>query len=343
MMKWSAMPHAALVACVLSSSLSAYAQGDGGETKAAASEEADKKARDEAAQRFQKGVAFYNEGDFQLALIEFERAHQLVPDYRVLYNIGQVAIQLGKFARARIALETYLQLGQGQLDPTRLAGVEKDLDMLRGRTAYLEILGAPDGSEVFVDDLPQGVTPLEGPLLLDAGQHRLIVRKPQHEEFTRWLTLAGAERMEMTATLEPQVVAPALGTDRRPDPVTPNRSAEPPSRPWVTVGWVATGSLAAGAIATGVTGLIAAQELSRLKSSPNPQASVLEQKSSEAAAWFLATDILGGAALVTGGVTLYFTLARDTGAAAASTTGMNAKRQLALHLNPRSVLLSGTF
>src|SRR5262245_61950348 len=47
----------------------------------------------EAKQRFDRGYELYEEGEYPLALIEFNRAYELVPNYKVLYNIGQVCIQ----------------------------------------------------------------------------------------------------------------------------------------------------------------------------------------------------------------------------------------------------------
>ena len=53
---------------------------------------------EEARRRFDRGVKLYSEGDFTLAVIEFERAYELVANYRVLYNIGHVSIQLRQHA-----------------------------------------------------------------------------------------------------------------------------------------------------------------------------------------------------------------------------------------------------
>src|SRR5688572_21286235 len=61
-------------------------------------------AKQEARERFNQGLALFEDGDYGLALIEFERAYAVVPDYRVLYNIAQVNIQLGRYAKARHAL-----------------------------------------------------------------------------------------------------------------------------------------------------------------------------------------------------------------------------------------------
>ncbi len=309
----------------------------------AAVKDPESQARTEAAERFQKGLAFYGEGDFQLALIEFERAHQLVPDFRVLYNIGQVAIQLGRFARARTALEAYLREGNAQLDEERRAAVSKDLEMLRGRTAFLVVSGAPDGAEVLIDELPQGETPLAGPLLLDAGEHRVVVRKPKHRLFTRWLTLAGAERLELSAVLEADSDNSVVGAQPgQVQPVSePTKSAEGAGSPYLTAGWVAAGSLAAGALATGIAGLVHANDLQALRAEPDPDRSALEAKSAQASTWFLATDILAATALATAGVTLYFTLAQDNATSHSTTSA--SMQSLKVGVGPGSVRLFGTF
>src|SRR6187549_4072881 len=61
----------------------------------------------EAGERYARGLALYGDGEFLLALVEFERAYQLSNNYKVLYNIGQVRIQLGRYAKAKEALEDY--------------------------------------------------------------------------------------------------------------------------------------------------------------------------------------------------------------------------------------------
>ena len=131
----------------------------------------------EAGQRYDRGLKLYSEGEYRLAVIEFERTYQLVPDYRVLFNIGQVRIQLGDYARARVALERYLREGEGHLPPARLESVKNDLDMLEGRTATLKIQSSLSGAEVVVDGESVGVTPLAEPVLMNAGDHSIEVRK----------------------------------------------------------------------------------------------------------------------------------------------------------------------
>ena len=55
---------------------------------------------DEASQRFRSGVRFYKDHDFAAALVEFKQAYDLVPNYIVLYNLGQTARELKDYAAA---------------------------------------------------------------------------------------------------------------------------------------------------------------------------------------------------------------------------------------------------
>jgi len=55
---------------------------------------------EEATQRFKRGLELYEEQDFPNALIEFRRAYELQPSYKILYNLGQVCFQLTEYACA---------------------------------------------------------------------------------------------------------------------------------------------------------------------------------------------------------------------------------------------------
>src|SRR5262249_55189587 len=106
----------------------------GGETKATAPGStpgtADR-ASEEASTRFQRGLQLFDEGDYTLALVEFERAYQLAPNYRALYNIALVDIQLARYADVARTLETYLRDGGDAIGAARRAEVIKKLGELK--------------------------------------------------------------------------------------------------------------------------------------------------------------------------------------------------------------------
>ena len=87
-------------------------------------------AEDDARARVKRGLELYDEGEYRLSLSELQRAYDLVPNYKVLYNIGQVRIQLGEYAEAQRVLRRYLDDGKEEIGAERRADVEKDLAML---------------------------------------------------------------------------------------------------------------------------------------------------------------------------------------------------------------------
>ena len=260
----------------------------------------------EAKQRFDRGYELYEEGDYPLALIEFNRAYELVPNYRVLYNIGQVCIQLGKYADARRALEEYIAKGADQLAADRRAAVNKDLVMLGRRTAFLSIGANVENAEVLVDDVIVGKTPLGPALLMDAGVHRVTLRRPGYLPRTEDVTLAGGDNKSLDVALE-------LQPEEKQTIVVREREVEDTSaQTWMIAGWATTGALVAGAIVTGIMGKNEAKELDQLRGADARDYTDLQQRiddtKSNASTLFLVSDVMTGAALIVGGLSLWITL-----------------------------------
>ena len=332
-----------------------------GDTAATTSGEAstpvDQAAREEAGQRFQRGLAFYGDGEYALALIEFDRAYLLVPDYRVLYNIGQVSIQLSRFARARLALEQYLAEGGAAIPPDRAEQVKRDLGMLKDRTAYLELTSSPEGAEIIVDDRSLGETPLAAPLLLDAGEHQVVLKKKGFQTATRRIVLAGAERLplvvELVAEQEQVVIVQKPQPEPEPTKVPPPEDTRGRRMPQAAVyAWIGTGALATAAVTTGILGLDAKGRYDQEMSQPNPDEEVVDASAADAQAFFLAFDILALGTALGLGASLYLTLHEPKTKAAGAARG-TAPSQISSHassgatvgitLLPSSVRLHGTF
>ena len=272
----------------------------------------DASAKQEAARRFEHAIKLYEEGDYTLALAEFERVYELVPDYRVLYNISQVSIQLGRYARAFRTLKDYLSRGAAELAPDRAAAVHADLAQLAGKIARLNVQVDQAGAQVSVDGVAVGRSPFTEPLVVDVGEHQVQVELPGYVAQTQTFTLAGADRRDATFRLQrtqpAEASAASSGAQSNKPRVAPT-SAKPPATShrgaWVGVGWASTGALAAGAIVSGALGVSAAGDLRDLRGTPTTRAE-LDQAQARASTRMLIADVLGGAALLAGGITLYF-------------------------------------
>jgi tetratricopeptide (TPR) repeat protein len=277
----------------------------------------DANAKKEAARRFEHAIKLYEEGDYVLALAEFERVYELVPDYRVLYNIGQVSMQLGRYARALRTLREYVSRGGNELPSDRRNAVQADLASLEARTATVKLDVQPAGTEVSIDGAVVGKSPLLEPLVVDVGERRVQARATGYVTIGQTLTLAGGDWRQITLKLEPEptVVAQPLPQPSRqaPAPTVRSGSAVPEKKSgWLWVGWGATGVLAASSAVSAVLGASAASDLDELRGTRGATRDDLDDATARAETRLLAADILGAAAVATGAVTLYFHLSGPT-------------------------------
>ena len=111
---------------------------------------------------------------------------------------------------------------------------------------------------MLVDDLLVGKTPLGPALLVDAGVHRVTLRRPGYLPRTSSVTLAGGEEQALSVALQPQPEEKTIVVRER-------EVIEDTGKTWMIAGWITTGALAAGAVVTGIMGSSAADELEQLR------------------------------------------------------------------------------
>jgi hypothetical protein len=262
----------------------------------------------EAERHFQRGLELYDEDDFQGARIEFGRAYQVIPNFHVLYNLGQVNFQLQDYAAALRAFEKYLAEGGTTLTRERREEVERNVGKLRARVASLEIT-APAGAVITVDGAPAGTAPLGAPIQVSAGRRVVRATLPAREPAERTLELAGGD----TARVELTINEPA---SQEPTSLEPSSSST--STAWAF--WVGTGVLAIGTAVTGVVALTASSSASSIRTNGGSMAGYNDDES-RMHTFSLVTDGLGVGTIVAAGLALYFTLAsgpKKTGATTAA-------------------------
>jgi len=265
----------------------------------------------EARSRYKKGLDLYEDGAFDAALIEFQRAYDTAPSYKILYNIGLVHLQLNDYAGALRSFRKYLDDGGKKIDAKRRSEVEREIKKLEGRVASLTIKANVDGAEVLVDDLEVGETPLDGAVSVNAGKRKVTITKSGYAPAARVVVVAGGD--EKTVDLElrpgsgppqPLQTKPATPLEK-PKQQEPEKEASPGRKvPWLW--WGITGGLAVGATVAGVFTLQAQNDLDKKKDHPASKDD-LESASKKTRTLAIVTDVLIGGTVIVGGYATYLT------------------------------------
>ncbi|MBL9024850.1 MAG: PEGA domain-containing protein [Myxococcales bacterium] len=293
------------------------------------------KGADEASERFRAGVAFYKSRDFEAALVEFKRAYELEPNYRVLFNLGQTSQELNDYASALKSFRQYLSEGGKEVDAARQKKVSGWIEDLEKKVATVTIETNAEGAEILVDDVVVGKAPLDEPVIVNAGRRKLAASAKGYTPTQRVIDFAGSD--EKTVSLE----LVAIEKDRPPPPPPPLPPPPATSETEIPVAaWVVLGLTGAGAVTTAVLGGLAVsargdldEELARFPGN----AAAIEDAQSKTKTLAIATDVLGGltvAGAVTTGILFGVAL---------SGSGEAEQPEVTAFVTPTGVVLGGSF
>ncbi len=269
---------------------------------------------------FHRGVQLYNEGSIEAALAEFNKANQLSPNYRLLYNIAQTQFELHDYVGAAKTLKQYLREGGSEIAAERRAQVAEMNRKLEERIGQIEIACNLDGAEIRIDDLPVGVSPLASAVAVNAGPRRIAAIKAGYPTAVRLVTVPGMEKTKVALEIEQAngdeagegaVAAPAVSKDQIAGSVD-QKADQRSSRGAL----IASAAVAGGcAVATGVFAILALQAENdfdrELKAVPTTKDKVDDARS-KMKLYAHATDAFGAATLLSAGVAVYFLLTAST-------------------------------
>jgi hypothetical protein len=155
--------------------------------------------RQEARDRFDRGLKLFNDGDNPGALAEFKRAFELIPNPLVLYNIGLVYSAMGRPVEAVEALDKVLA-APGALAGDRLARAKQTRDEQAQRIARLSVVTNVPAS-IEVDNVEVGHTPLAAPLPVAGGLHVVGAVASGYAPQRKEVTVAGGTTAELKLEL----------------------------------------------------------------------------------------------------------------------------------------------
>jgi hypothetical protein len=310
-------------------------------------------SKEEARSRYERGKQLYEEGAFDAALIEFQRAYDLAPSYKILYNIGQVHRQRNDYASALRVFERYLKEGGADIDAKRKAEIDKEIAQLKGRVATLQITTNVPGAEILVDDEPVGKTPLAQGVLVNSGKRRITASKEGRVPVSKIINVAGSDTMKIAldlvessgggpaTTAPPATAAPPASAAPGAPPATgtstsTSLSPEKPPVPWLA--WTITGALGVGAAVTGILALGASNDLKDKRAQPDASRKDLDDGSNRTKTLALVSDLLLVGTVVAGGVSIYLTVSEPSKESSARLKG-----PVRLGVGPGAMTLTGSF
>jgi hypothetical protein len=156
----------------------------------------------EADRHFKNGVARFKEAKFAEALAEFERANEISPHPLVLYNIAGCYRELARYPEAVKFYLRFIAEGVDRVPQGRLSDAQIELDHIYALVARVTVkVGPADGASLFVDGAPAGALPIEAPLILPPGEHRLVARAPGRGEAERGVRVVAGDAIVVELNL----------------------------------------------------------------------------------------------------------------------------------------------
>ncbi|HEY4395085.1 MAG TPA: PEGA domain-containing protein [Polyangia bacterium] len=158
-------------------------------------------ARKEAAERFDRGLRLFNQGENAGALVEFKRTYELTGDPSTLLNIGLVYAELRRPVDAVEALDTLLK-SSAKLAPEQRQKAERVRAEQWTFVSFLQI-DTNVTAAIEVDGVEAAHTPLSGTLRVAAGHHVVGAVAAGYPPSRKTIDIAGGETEKLSFVLVP--------------------------------------------------------------------------------------------------------------------------------------------
>jgi hypothetical protein len=137
------------------------------------------------AELMRTGVARYGKKDFAGARDAFERAWRLKRHAAIAASLGEVELELGRYADAANHLSFYLRNAPSGRDTS---DAQQQLNECKKHLGGLRVVVDAASATVFVNDRAIGISPLDGEYWVDPGEHS--VRAVLDERASKSITVS---------------------------------------------------------------------------------------------------------------------------------------------------------
>lgn len=211
--------------------------------------------KQEAKERFEKGVGLFKDGDFEAALVEFRAAYEAVPHYSVRYNLGVTLQNLHRYSEAMEEFVAFLEEGGSKIGKKKRQEVEGFIEELESLVSTLRITCNVEGARLFLNSTFQKDLVLENEILLDLGEYDLEIRLEGWQTHYAKVDVPGGKVIDMAVELVevvPEEPEPVVAEPVEPLPVpvvpVPAPRRRSPAAFWSLLGVTLASGAAAGAL-----------------------------------------------------------------------------------------------
>jgi len=168
----------------------------------------------DAREHFTAGMTHFRAREFRPAIQEFEAAAALVPSADLWFNIARAHEELGDQADAIDFYQRYLR---DRVDPPDAEEVQATIVRLRSEaeairlasdqrptTGTLRLRVSETGASIALDDQSVGQSPLDVPMPLEPGSHRLELTRDGYVPFRASVDIERGVTSAAYAQLEPE-------------------------------------------------------------------------------------------------------------------------------------------
>lgn len=137
---------------------------------------------EDAKKPWDSGIALATRSQWDAARAAFLQAYEQSKNPRVLYNVGVMEKNLGRYAAAIDWWQRELTEGKGQLSAEEVQELEASIQGLSKFVMSISLDVSEPGAKIFVDDEEVGTSPLSKPISVAIGSHTIRATKPGFTE-----------------------------------------------------------------------------------------------------------------------------------------------------------------
>jgi tetratricopeptide (TPR) repeat protein len=179
---------------------------------------AEKDPRKAAIKLVTQGDRLFKKGDYDAALAKYQEAFQIFPSPKIFYPMAKSEEKLGRTLDALAHYEKFIDEAGDDVNEDLRVDAQVSIQELEKTLAVVRFDVRPEGVTIAVDGKEVGVSPLDKPVRLPAGEHTYHFEKTGWTRVDKSARLAAGDKLDEQITLREERPAPLVAEEAAPPP-----------------------------------------------------------------------------------------------------------------------------